>query len=119
MNLQEFSPMEIWLLNVIYDLGEPDVYEILDRIASEKDWKYTTVLTIATRLSSKGYLKRKKVGRRHVFKPTITRAKAFELAMNKLYGNTLLKEPGPVISYLIKSRKISKKDKDALKRLLK
>lgn len=118
MSLQEFSPMEIWLLNVIYELGEPDVYEILDRIANEKDWKYTTVLTIATRLANKGYLKRKKVGRRNVFKPTVTRAKAFELAMTKLYGGSLLKEPAPVIAYLLKSRKLSKNDKDILKRLI-
>lgn len=117
MSLKDISPSEIYVLSVIYELGRADIYEILERIASEKKWAYTTVLTLATRLFEKGHLEKVKKGKRYVYSPKLSRFDSFRLIMDRLFGTTLLNDPNPMINYLIKSDKLSKKEQKMLRDL--
>lgn len=117
-NLRELSPAEIYVLSIIYELGSADIYEILERIAPEKEWKYTTVLTLATRLFDKGHLEKRKQGKRYIYSPKLTRYDSFRLIMDRLFGTTLLNDPSPMINYLIRSKKLSKQDQKMLRELL-
>ena len=108
MQTKDLSPSEIYLLNIIYELGKADIYEILNRVSSEKNWKYTTVLTLATRLFDKGHLNKYKVSKRYVYTPKFSRFDSFRLIMDRLFGTTLLNDPSPMINYLIKSKRLSK-----------
>lgn len=115
----ELTPAEIWLLNVLYELGEGDIYAILDHIANEKDWKYTTVQTMIHHMCDKGYVLREKDGRRFIYKPTKTRSKMFESVLNKLFGTSLKEDPLPLVDYLMNIKKLSDKDEKTLKKMLK
>lgn len=118
MSLKDLSPSEIYLLSIIYELGKADIYEILNRVSSEKNWKYTTVLTLATRLFDKGHLNKSKSGKRYIYTPKISRFDSFRLIMDRLFGTTLLNEPSPLINYLISSKKLTRKEQKMLRDLL-
>jgi len=118
MSLRDISPAEIYVLNVIYELGQADIYAILERIAPEKKWKYTTILTLATRLFDKGHLNRVKDSKRYVYTPKYSRVESFGLIMDRLFGSTLLNDPSLIINYVIEKTKLSKKNQKALRELL-
>ena len=110
MKTQDLSPAEIWLLNLIYELGEADVYQIQERVLTEKNWKYSTVITLSNRLYDKGYLNRTKVGRRYVYSAKFPRVRFFEQVMDRLFGKSLLKDPSVLFTYLLNVKKLSKKE---------
>lgn len=117
MPIRDVSPAEIYVLNIIYELGQADIYAILERISSEKEWKYTTVLTLASRLFDKGHLNKIKESKRYVYTPKYSRRESFGLIMDRLFGSTLLNDPSPLINYLIKSTKLSRKDQKIIREL--
>ncbi len=110
----ELTPAEIWLLNTLYELGEADIYGVLDHIKDEKDWKYTTVQTMIHHMCDKGFIVRKKDGRRFVYKPTRSRSSMFQTIIDRLFGNSLKEDPIPLVDYLAAVKKLSKKNKKIL-----
>ncbi len=118
MTKKDLSPSEIYLLNIIYELGNADIYELMNRVFAEKKWKYTTVLTLATRLYDKGHLEKTKAGKRYIYSPKFSRFDSFRLVMDRLFGTTLLNDPSPMINYLIRSKRLSKQDQKMLRDLL-
>ena len=114
----ELTPAEIWLLSSLYELDEADIYAVLDHIKGEKDWKYTTVQTMIHHMCDKGYIVRKKVGRRFIYTPTKTRSKMFESVITKLFGGSLKQDPTPLVDYLLNIRKLKPRDEKILKNLL-
>ncbi len=115
----ELTPAEIWLLSSLYDLGEADIYGVLDHIKKERDWKYTTVQTMIHHMCDKGYIVREKVGRRFIYKPTKSRPDMFEDVMNKLFGDSLKNDPEPIVNYLLKLKKVKKADEKAVREMFK
>jgi predicted transcriptional regulator len=116
--IKDLTPLEIWFLNVVYEMGEGDIHQILDRVRSEKDWKYTTVMTIASRLCEKGYLKRIKQSRRYVYMPNFSRRQLFKNIMDYLFGDSMLVDPSPLVSYMGNIKKLSQREKQELKTII-
>ncbi|RJP24462.1 MAG: hypothetical protein C4527_18845 [Candidatus Omnitrophota bacterium] len=114
----ELTPAEIWLLNVLYELSEADIYSVLDRISHEREWKYTTVQTMIHHMCDKGYIVREKIGRRFMYKPTKPRSKMFETVLNKLFGLSLKHNPVPLVDYLMNIKKLNARDEQILRALL-
>ncbi len=119
MTTNDLTPAEIWLLNVVCELGQGDIYAIMDHISHEKDWKYTTIQTMIHHLCDKNFIERKKVGRRFIYRPIHSRSHIFETVLNKLFGNSLKHDPAPLIDYLLNVKNISGRDEQILKTLLK
>lgn len=115
---KDLTQSETWLLNIVYELGETDIDKILQFIAHEKDWKYTTVQTLIHRLCDKGYIERNKVNRRYIYKPIHSREHVLERILNRLFGNSLKKDPGPLVSYLIRAKKLNDKEQKLLQSIL-
>lgn len=115
---QELSPAEVWLLSIIHELGEGDAFQILERTSEEKDWKYSTIKTITTRLCQKGYVEARKVSRRWVYRPIVPQTTSFTWVMKRLFGSTLERNLSPLVSYLVNIKKLNKQEEELLKSLL-
>lgn len=59
------GPLERQIMKVIWDRGNATVQEVVDQLSAEKSYAYTTIMTIMTRLTEKGYLTKKKEGRKY------------------------------------------------------
>lgn len=76
------SRREREIMDVLHALGEADVEDVRSRLEGEAG--YDSVRTILRILESKGHVKRRRDGRRHVFKPAQARAVALKHAWSNL-----------------------------------
>ncbi len=67
-------------MELMWELGECNVRSVLDELnqRSDKERKYTTVMTTMARLDKKGLLVRRREGKTDIYKPTMTREEYFE-----------------------------------------
>ncbi len=114
----ELSPAEMKVLNLICDVNETDVSSIYKRCSLEKKWKYTTVLTMIQNLYRKGYLTRRKQGRKYIYKPVLAWTDLFEMYLKKFFGTNFKENPSPLIEYLSQIRELSDREQNVLKTIL-
>ena len=72
--------LEYELMELIWERGECNVRAVLEELnkRSDKQRKYTTVMTTMARLDKKGLLIRRRDGRTDIYKPAMTRAEYLE-----------------------------------------
>lgn len=119
MESKDLTPKETFLLSVIYELGECDIYEVLNHVKNEKEWRYTSVETFLTFLYKKGYVDRIKTGRRFRYKPKLSLNAVVKKVLDRLFRGLLKKNPSPLLNYLIpSSNKLTERERKALSDLL-
>jgi predicted transcriptional regulator len=91
--------LESEVMELLWELGESNVRTVLDELnrRSDKERKYTTVMTIMVRLDTKGLLRRRREGRTDLYEPRLTReqyrearAQADVRALVEQYGEAAL-----------------------------
>jgi predicted transcriptional regulator len=67
--------LESEVMELMWELGEATVRTVLDELnrRSERQRKYTTIMTIMARLDGKGLLTRRREGRTDIYRPRLTR----------------------------------------------
>ena len=67
-------------MEVMWERGECNVRSVLDELnqRSNRERKYTTVMTTMVRLDKKGLLVRRREGKTDIYKPALTRAEYLE-----------------------------------------
>lgn len=73
MERAEHGDLQRAILSIIWRRGSCTVREIHDELSSDRTIAYTTVLTVMTRLSERGTLKREKRGNMGVFSPATSK----------------------------------------------
>jgi len=119
MESRDLTPKETFLLSVIYELGEADIYDVLSHVKDEKECQYTSVETFLTFLYKKGYVERLKVGRRFRYTPKLSLNVVVKQVLDRLFRGLLRKNPSPLINYFIPpTSKMSEREKKAIGDLL-
>ena len=72
--LGELGPLEAEIMDHAWKRSGPvTVREVVDSVGARNDLAYTTVMTVMERLSTKGFLVRRKVGRAYSYEPRMSR----------------------------------------------
>ncbi|GAB3433219.1 BlaI/MecI/CopY family transcriptional regulator [Flindersiella endophytica] len=72
--MPRLGELETAIMHVVWSVGEPlTVREILDELSPERDYAYTTVMTVADNLHTKGWLRREKVGKAYLYEAIASR----------------------------------------------
>lgn len=70
----ELGPLEAEIMDHAWKRAGPlTVREVVDSVGARHGLAYTTVMTVMERLSSKGFLLRRKVGRAYLYEPRLSR----------------------------------------------
>jgi predicted transcriptional regulator len=77
-------PLELECLKVLWALGEGNVRDVREALTRSRNLAYTTVMTILDRLTRKGGVERRKVGRAFVYSPLLSRDVLRRLAVREL-----------------------------------
>ncbi|HLJ37611.1 MAG TPA: BlaI/MecI/CopY family transcriptional regulator [Steroidobacteraceae bacterium] len=92
-----------------------DVFAELERLGK---WREPTVKTLLNRLLKKGALRARKDNRRYVYSPVLTRDEWLSSEshgfLDRLFGGRV----APLVSHFSQHKKLSKKDIEDLKRLI-
>ena len=78
------GPLESAVMDRLWKRGQATVREIVDDLGKTRSLAYTTVMTIMTRLHTKGLLQRDRDGKTYVYRPAFTRAQHRERLSREL-----------------------------------
>jgi BlaI family transcriptional regulator, penicillinase repressor len=109
---------ELDIMGVLWDLGEATVTQVRDRV--DPDLAYTGISSMIRTLEMKGYVShRRGEGKTHIYFPVIEPEKAGASALgrvlDKIYGGSPIK----LLAHLVDQRKVSDKELDRMRDLLK
>ena len=78
------GPLESAVMDRLWKRGQATVREIVDDLGRTRSLAYTTVMTIMTRLHTKGLLQRDRDGKTYVYRPAFTQAQHRERLSREL-----------------------------------
>ena len=84
--MRSVSKSESLVMSMLYQLKEASVYQLLEKVADNKGWKYTTVLTLLQRLELKGYITARREGKEMSIPRSILREEFFERIVEETTG---------------------------------
>ncbi len=113
------TEVELELMTILWKLEEASVAEVIDELPSDRKLAYTSVSTIIRILEQKEILGSRKEGRGHIYFPQIKKSdyesKAVKHVVDKVFEGT----PLLLVKQLLSSTKLSEKEIQELKDLIK
>jgi predicted transcriptional regulator len=110
--------LELEVLDVLWEKKVATVKDILDELALRREIAYTTVMTVMTRLSDKGILKRHQAGRTYVYKPRLSRHEIAHSFMDRIKDKIFRGNLEGIMSYMITCETLTLDDLDHLRDLI-
>jgi predicted transcriptional regulator len=99
--IRELPPrLELECLKALWELGEGNVKQVRDLLATDRDLAYTTVMTVLDRLARRGGVRRRKVGRSFIYVPILTQDSVRRMAVRELLACYFDDSPEQLREYL-------------------
>lgn len=106
-------------MNVVWQRGDATVEQVRAALAPQRDPAYTTVMTVMSRLATKGVLEREKRGRAYVYRATSEQSEIAGSMLSTLVGRLYAGSPGRAIAHLIETEEeVSAEDLARLEELI-
>lgn len=115
---QPVSDTELEVLKVVWDRSEATVREIMEALAPQKGWAYTTVQTLLTRLEAKGYVKSLRGGSAHIYRAVVSREQLLQQGLNDLSRRLCEGSASPLVMALVEGVRLTPQEIDELRRWL-
>ena len=113
------SEAESVVMQIFWARGALPTEEVVAALESHQKWQESTVKTLLNRLLNKGALRARKDNRRYVYSPVLTQDEWLSTEshgfVDRLFGGRV----APLVSYFSQQKKLSKKDIEDLKQLIK
>jgi BlaI family penicillinase repressor len=117
--LPPISEAESVVMQIFWARGALPTEEVVAALESHQKWQESTVKTLLNRLLNKGALRARKDNRRYVYSPVLTKDEWLSTEslgfVERLFGGRV----APLVSYFSQQKKLSKKDIEDLKQLIK
>ncbi len=107
------GPLEREVMEEIWKKGRGlSVREILDAINERKSvpYAYTTILTVCQHLEKKGFLRKERVGKFHVYHPTVDRDTFYKRSLAGVLGVFARQYPDVAFSFFVDTVGLSEED---------
>ena len=72
------------IMEVLWKRGESSVKDILDKFPADRNISYSAVITVTNRMTKKGLLKKRKMGKAYFYKPIYDKEQFFEMVSKKV-----------------------------------
>jgi predicted transcriptional regulator len=104
---QQLTPLELQIMNVLWDYGPSNVQAVQERLAGSPKLAYTTVQTMLNVLHRKGRVRRRLRGRAYDYVPALTREKAATNAIGDMIDRLFGGSVDGLLMSLVKSRQLN------------
>ena len=111
-----FTPLELEIMNVLWDHGPSTVAEVQPRLRAEL--AYTTVMTMLNVLLRKQKVTRIQDGRAFRYRPAVTRRRATGSAVNDLVQRMFGGSTEALLMSLVETRGLTSADLDRMSRAI-
>lgn len=118
MTATQLGKVQLKIMNVLWDRGEATARQITDELNETEAIAHSTVQTLLRGLMDKGAVAHETQGRTFVFKPKVAADKVRKNATKELLSRVFDGNASDLVSHLLKTERISKKELDEIKRLI-
>lgn len=117
--LPELSPLELEVMNVIWDLGECTSADVITQFSKKRKLANTTIRTVLANIRKKGYLDViPSVEPRIRFRSSVSKRAVTRRTVKQLLENMFEDSPSEAIAFLLAEEDMDKKELDEIRRLL-
>lgn len=104
-------------MKVIWRLEKATVRDVYEALRAQRDIAYTTVMTMMRILEDKGYLKKTRVDRAYEYRPAKPRQAVVGAMVRDFLDRVFDGAAAPLLVHLARDRRLTKEDRDLIKRL--
>lgn len=108
------TPLELEIMKVVWLKGTATVRDVHAALEDRRPMAYTTVMTMMGVLAGKGHLKRERVDRAYVYRPTRPAAAAMKSMVADFVDRVFDGAVQPLLMQLVKDRRLTKKELEDL-----
>ena len=112
------TDVEHEFMEILWDLGEGTVQDVLDNLPKKRDLAYTSVSTILRILEQKKIVTTKKLGRKHIYRPVLSRRIFTHYSVEKLVQQIFAGDSLELVSHLLGKKSISIEEIKKIQKLL-
>jgi BlaI family transcriptional regulator, penicillinase repressor len=116
---QPISEAERDVLKALWEHGPATVREVNDALRQQgRRWAHTTVITLLSRLETKGYVSSDKSGFAHVFRATVSREEVVQQHLSGLAEDFCEGESTPLLLALFQGSRFSSDELEQFRQLI-
>jgi BlaI family penicillinase repressor len=113
------TPLELAIMKVVWRLGTSTVRDVHDALRARRPIAYTTVLTMLRILEAKGYVKKSKSDRAHVYRAAKPRHQVVGAMVRDFVNRVFDGAAEPLLLHLAKDARLSDEEREELLRIIK
>jgi BlaI family penicillinase repressor len=113
------SEAESVVMQIFWARGALPTEEVVAALENHQKWQESTVKTLLNRLLNKGALRARKDNRRYVYSPVLTQDEWLSTESHGFVDRMFGGRVAPLVSFFSQQKKLSKKDIEDLKQLIK
>jgi predicted transcriptional regulator len=114
----ELSKSEQRVLDVLWNEPPLTVGQVIERLQKDSDWHENTIKTLLTRLVQKKAVARRKDGGRFFYRPLVSRDAILTKESEGLLKRFFDGQMAPLVAHFADKRKLSKRDIEAIEKIL-
>ena len=104
-------------MKVVWRLEKATVRDVYEALRGQRAIAYTTVMTMMKILEDKGYLKKTRIDRAYEYRPSKPRHQVVGAMVRDFLDRVFDGAAAPLLVHLAKDRKLSREDRELLRRL--
>ena len=112
------TPQELAIMKVIWTRETTTVRDVYEALRTRRPVAYTTVMTMMKILEEKGYLKKVRVERAYLYRPTKPRQQVLGAMVRDFVDRVFDGAADGLLLQLAKDRRLSKDERTSIRRII-
>jgi BlaI family penicillinase repressor len=112
------TPQELAIMKVVWKLDKATVRDVYEQLREKRPIAYTTVMTMMKILEEKGYLKKSRVERAYVYKPSRPRQQVVGAMVRDFVDRVFDGAASGLLLHLAKDGRLSKDERQHIRRII-
>jgi BlaI family penicillinase repressor len=112
------TPQELAIMKVVWKLDKATVRDVYETLRAKRTIAYTTVMTMMKILEEKGYLKKARVERAFVYKPSRPRQQVVGAMVREFVDRVFDGAAGGLLVHLARDGRLSKDERQHIRRVI-
>lgn len=112
------TDQELEIMKVIWEQGAVTVRDVYEALLEKRRVAYTTVMTMMNILEQKGHLVKTQEDRAYVYRSTKPRNQVIRGMVREFVNRVFNGSAEPLLLHLVEDRKLSEKDIDEIRELI-
>lgn len=112
------TPVELELMDILWKIGHGTVRDVMSKLPPNRTLAYTSVSTILRILQEKKILLAEKIGRQHIYHPTLSKQTFASYSVKKIVNQVFSGSSMELVSYLMNKNDLTIDEITEIQKLL-